>query len=290
MTRRTGAAGASGTTGIAGSAASTGGGATDVGVAAAGVGDTAETGGRATITPAGGGVLLAIAGRSPAGRTTTPAGGFAPSAGRGVGCVTFGAWRAWGIILRGASPAPVAVSVRGCASVRLGMTGRALGVLAGNAGLDDAGGACGAGEAARCGAATGAAATGTRIIGAWRGCGTMRRPVIGVEGTSGVGVGAGVDAPAGAGVPVEAGAVTATGGAAITTGLLVTVGDTATTGRTGDDAIATAGRDAAACSACFRSRMAFITSPGLVAFDRSTFWRASAAAAMDLCVGLPPVR
>ena len=138
MTRRTGASG----TGGGGGASTTGGG--GGGTTATGAAGTAAlTGGRATTTPAGGGVLLAMAGRSPGvpGRTTTPAGGRAPSAGRGVGCTIDGACRTCGTTRRGASPGAAEPGVRGCAIFRVGITGRAFGARAGTSAGATGGGA-----------------------------------------------------------------------------------------------------------------------------------------------------
>ncbi len=260
MTRRPGVAGASGTAG-AGVAASTGagggGGATGADAGAA------LTGGRATTTPDGGGVL-AIAGRSAGavpGRTTTPAGGREAMAGatRAAGCTIAGAWRTCGTIRRGASPGAGAVTpALGCAIFNVGMTGRVTGGRTGGAAC--MGGATGVGW-------TGAA--GTEGAACFSACGAAG------AGGAAAGVGGGATAT---GAPEAA---TATAGS----GAFVAGADVTTAGRA-----TTAGREAAACSACLRSRMAFITSPGLVAFDRSTFWRASAAETTARCVGRPPVR
>jgi len=262
MTRRTGAAGAAGTSGT-GAAASTGagggvGGATG---AAGAAGAAAEAGGRATTTPAGGGVLLAIAGRSPAGapgRTTTPAGGRAPKAGRAAGCTITGAWRACGTMRRGASPVGAAVSVRGLAMFRVGMTGRVMGARAGTAGA--AGGAGGA-------ATTGAAATGA-------------------AGGAGAATGAAGGATGAAGA---AATTTGTAGGAATTGF---GGTTATTAGLGA-AATTAGfggttATGGAISAWRRSASRRAISPGFEAFDRSIFGGAADAACRG--AGRPPVR
>lgn len=288
MTRRTGAAGTSGTTGSGGGGGATG--------AATGAGAATFAGGRATTTPEGG-VLLAIAGRSGTGwpgRTTTPCGGREAIAGEGraAGCVTVGAWRAWGTILRGASPTGAA-SVRGCAMRRVGITGVVRGTRGGSAGeaeVATAAGATGAAEATgACGAGgrTGAATTGAACVGRiiW---GSTMRGAGGAAETLGGAEAPGVDATGGGlvtGAEGAGGTTTAATGAAVDTGAATTGFGAGTTETAG------LGAFAAAWSACRRSRMARAMSPGLDALEKSTFCLASVAAAADLTNPLrPPVR
>ena len=202
-------------------------------------------------------MLLAIAGRSPGvpGRTTTPAGGRAPIAGRAAGCTMDGAWRTCGTTRLGASPAEAAgACVRGWAMLRVGITGRVIGARAGTTGCAGSGGD---------GAATttgGATATGGG--GATTTCG--------------------------------AGACTGGGGGATTTGAgragsSTRGGATATTaGRSG--ATTTAGRGGPDCSACRRAISARATSPGLDACDRSNFGLVSPEAEEPRDDERPPVK
>ena len=209
-------------------------------------------------------MLLAMAGRSPGvpGRTTTPAGGRAPSAGRAAGCTIDGAWRTCGTTRRGASPDGAAGPVRGCAMLSVGMTGRVIGARAGTTGAAGGGGAtttCGEGA---CGAtAWGAAACGAGA------CGTT------IRGGATCGAAGGGATTTGAG---RAGSSTR-GGATATT-----------VGRSGAATIA--GRAGAACSAWRRAISARATSPGFEARDRSNFGLLSPAPAKPRDDERPPVR
>ena len=217
-------------------------------------------------------MLLAIAGRSAGvwpGRTTTPAGGRATTAGRCAGCVTVGACRAWGTIRRGAS---VLASVRGCAIRKVGITGVAWGLRGGSGA--ETGGATGRGAGVTAtGAAAGAAGAAA------------------MAGTGGVletgGAGGAICAALGCGGATTGFAGATTGlaaGATVTAGFAAT-GETVTGAGAGLRAAA-----AAFCSACLRSRMARAMSPGLDAREKSTFCLASAAAAVERGVALrPPV-
>lgn len=267
ITRRTGAAATSGTGGASPTGGGGGGGGATGGAATTAVPE-GVAGGRATTTPCGGGVLLAMAGRSVAGwpgRTTAPAGGRAPSGVRAAGCVTTGACRACGTMLRRGASAEA--SVRGCAMRNVGITGVACG-LRGGRGVDG-GGAAGRTTAAsgRTGGATATGAAGTGAGGATTGA---------AGATEGAGAGA-----------CDAVATTGFAAGVVTTGFRPGAATTAGLGALASFGLALA----ALCSAWRRSRMARAMSPGFEAREKSTFCLTSALAADALATVLrPPVR